>query len=104
MPEGRFWTAAEKRAILEEYELAAWGTKGAVLRRHRVTYGACWLVGPLIAIMGLLDGAGLEGVAAADDAEGVRTAEIARLRAEVRRLEAERDQALRDREVADGGG
>jgi transposase len=98
MPEGRFWTAAEKRAILEEYELAAWGTKGAVLRRHRVTYGALarWAT---YRDHGLLDGVGSRGWQRRMTPRA-ENAEIARLRAEVRRLEAERDQAVRDREVA----
>ena len=95
----RVWTAGEKRAILEEYELAPWGSKGAVLRRHGVAHAvlARWAT---YRDHGLLDSAGSRGWRLRMTPKG-ENSEIVRLRAEVRRLEAERDQALRDREVAE---
>ena len=95
----RVWTAGEKRAILEEYELAPWGTKGAVLRRHGVAHAvlARWAT---YRDHGLLDSAGSRGWRLRMTPKG-ENSEIVRLRAEVRRLEAERDQAVRDREVAE---
>ena len=37
MARDRVWSVEEKRAILEEYALAPWGSKGAVLRRHQIS-------------------------------------------------------------------
>jgi hypothetical protein len=44
MPNRRRWTAEQKRAILEEYDSTPWGSKGAVLRRHRLTHTAIAVV------------------------------------------------------------
>jgi transposase len=96
MPRNRVWTTEEKRAILEEYALAPWGSKGAVLRRCQLSSRqlAHWAT---YRDLGILETNGLRERMT----PRAENAEIVRLRAEVRRLEAERDQALRDREVAE---
>jgi transposase len=92
------FTAEEKRAILDEYALAPYGTKGAVLRRHRISRHqlARWAT---YRDRGALEIGSREWKSRMTPR--VENAEIVRLRAEVRRLEAERDQAVRDRAVAE---
>ena len=99
MPRRRTWTPDQKRAIVEEYVAAPWGTKGSVLRRHQVTSGAVadWATRR---DHGRLDVARSGGVLRQLTSQA-ENAEIVRLRSEVRRLEAERDQARKDREVAE---
>lgn len=95
----RVFTAAEKRAILDEYSLAPHGTKGAVLRRYRISHYqlSCWAT---YRDVGALDTGGLQEWKRRMTPR-VENAEIVRLRAEVKRLEVERDQAIRDRSVAE---
>lgn len=99
MPRGRRWTAAEKRAIVEEYESAPWGAKGAVCRRHGVVMGqvARWAS---YRDAGVLE-TGLRKGWQARMTPRKESAEISRLKVEVQRLEAERDRAHRDRLVAE---
>ena len=99
MPSGRSWTAEEKRAILEEYESAPHGSKGAVLRQHQLSFNQ------MARFATYRD----QGILETGYRKGMRfhmtpkaeSAEIGRLRAEVRRLQAEVDKAHRDRLVAE---
>lgn len=93
------WTVEQKRAILEEYALAPWGSKGAVLRRHQISHRVLtrWAAQR---DRGILD-VGDSWERREHMTPRAENAEIVRLRAEVRRLEAERDQAIRDRETAE---
>ena len=99
MVRDRVWTVAEKRAILEEYALAPWGSKGAVLRRHQISHHVVtrWASRR---DRGILD-VGDSWERREQMTPKAENAEIVRLRAEVRRLEMERDQAIRDREAAE---
>jgi transposase len=99
MPIGRRWTAAEKRLILEEYETAPHGSKGAVLRRHQMHASqiAEWAT---YRDLGVLDSGARKGMRFRMTPKA-ESAEIARLRAEVNRLQAEVDRAHRDRLVAE---
>lgn len=99
MPTGRRWTAEEKRAILEEYETAPHGSKGGVLRRHqlRVEQVARWST---YRDLGILDTGFRKGMRMRMTPKA-ESAEINRLRGEVRRLQAQVDQAQRDRLVAE---
>jgi transposase len=93
------WTVEQKRAILEEYALAPWGSKGAVLRRHRISHRVLtrWASHRDRGILEIGD----SWERRERMTPRTENAEIVRLRAEVRRLEAERDQAIRDRETAE---
>jgi transposase len=99
MPNGRRWSAEEKRAILEEYESAPHGSKGGVLRRHQLSHGQLvrWAT---YRDYGVLD-SGLRKGWRERMTPKVESAEIARLRAEVNRLTAEVEKAHRDRQVAE---
>jgi transposase len=96
----RKWTVAEKRAIVEEYESAPHGSKGAVLRRHglhsnRVHVWA-WRRDD-----GLLQETRLGKGWQARMTPRTESAEIGRLRGEVRRLEAALAKEQRNRHVAE---
>jgi transposase len=99
MPSGRRWTAEEKRAILEEYESAPHGSKGAVLRQHQLSFHhiARWAT---YRDQGFLDTGWRRGLHMKMTPKA-ESAEIGRLRAEVRRLQVQVDQAHRDRLVAE---
>ena len=96
---GRGWTADQKRLILEEYESAPWGSKGAVLRRHGLAHNqiARWAT---YRDYGVLD-SGLRKGWRERMTPRAESAEIGRLRAEVNRLQAEVEKAKRDRLVAE---
>jgi transposase len=99
MPSGRRWTAEEKRAIVEEYESAPHGSKGAVLRQHRLSFEQLARFATYRDLGILETGWRKElGIRMTPKAE---SAEIGRLRAEVNRLQAQVDQAHRDRLVAE---
>ena len=89
----------QKRAIVEEYAAAAWGSRGAVLRRHGVTYR---MVGIWTSYRdaGVLE-TGLRKGWQVRMTPRKENAEIRRLQAQVARLEAEVDQARRERVVAE---
>lgn len=99
MPSGRRWTVAEKRAILEEYESAPHGSKGGVLRQHRLQFNqlARWAT---YRDQGILETGWRKGLHVKMTPK-TQSAEIGRLRAEVKRLQAEVDKAHRDRLVAE---
>jgi transposase len=96
---GRRWTADQKRLILEEYESAPWGSKGAVLRRHGLAHNQIsrWAT---YRDHGVLD-SGLRKGWRERMTPKAESAEIGRLRAEVRRLEQQLEKAQRDRLVAE---
>ena len=99
MPSQRRWTVEEKREILEEYESAPWGSKGAVLRRRQVSHHG-------VAVWASYRDAGLLETGRGNGWRGRMTpkgenAEIARLRAEVIQLKAEVEKANRHRHVAE---
>jgi transposase-like protein len=99
MATGQRRSAELKRAIVEEYESSAWGSKGAVLRRHRVTQSAIrrWMS---YRDAGVLD-TGLRKGWQVRMTPRAESAEIGRLRAEVNRLNAELERSRRDRVVAE---
>jgi transposase len=100
MASGRRWTAEQKRAIVEEYESTPWGAKGGVLRRHNIPHKrlALWVS---YRDAGILDtGRRSNGWQARMTPPG-ESAEIGRLRAQVRRLERELEKSHRDRVVAE---
>jgi transposase len=93
------WTVEEKRMVVAEYESAPWGAKGAVLRR----YGASPRQVRLWASYrdaGVLE-SGLRKGWQGRMTPRSESAEIGRLRAEVKRLEAELVQAHKDRWMAE---
>jgi transposase len=94
MATGRRWSVAEKRAIVEEYESAAWGLKGAVLRRHRLTHSN---VGRWMSYRdaGVIE-TGLRKGWRTRVTPKAESAEIGRLRAQVRRLDAELVKSRQD--------
>lgn len=89
----RTWTVAERRAIVAEYEEAQHGSKQLVLRRHNVTYRQIrnW-TGSRDA--GLLEVGGAVRMATMTPKD--ESAELARLREDNRRLEAELERARKD--------
>jgi transposase len=99
MGSGRRWSVEQKRLILEEYEGAPHGAKGAVLRRHRITYSQLvqWAT---YRDHGILETGWRRGMRVQMTPKA-ESAEIGRLRAEVRRLQAELDNAQHDRLVAE---
>jgi len=99
MPSQRRWTVEEKREILEEYESAPWGSKGAVLRRHQVSGHAVYGWASY-RDAGLLETGRRKGWQARMTPK-TESAEIARLRAEVTRLKGEVEKANRHRQVAE---
>ena len=96
----RKWTVVEKRAIVEEYESAPHGSKGAVLRRHGIHSSRvhAWASHR---DAGLLQETRLAKGWQARMTPRVESAEIGRLRAEVRRLEAALAKEQRNRDVAE---
>ena len=99
MPSQRRWTVEEKREILEEYESAPWGSKGAVLRRHQVSGHAVYGWASY-RDAGLLETGRRKGWRARMTPT-TESAEIARLRAEVTRLKGQVEKANRHRQVAE---
>lgn len=99
MPRGRFWSFEQKRAIIEEYESAPWGFKGAVLRRHGLVQSTLrmWVS---YRDAGILD-TGLRKGWQARMTPRSENAEIVRLRAEVARLERLVEKARREKVVAE---
>ena len=99
MSRGRRFTVEEKRAIIVEYEDAPYGSKTLVLRRHRLSWST---LQRFFAYRdaGLLDSGARKGwpYLMTPRAE---SAEISRLRGEVRRLEAALAREQRNRHVAE---
>jgi transposase len=96
----RRWTVEQKRAIVEEYESAPFGVKGAVLRRHgihssRVHSWASHRDAGLLQESRLRKGWQVKMTSHAESVE------IGRLRGEVRRLEAALAKEQRNRHVAE---
>ena len=98
MPSQRRWTVEEKREILEEYESARWGSKGAVLRRRQVSAHVVYRWASH-RDAGLLETGRRKGWQRMTPRG--ESAEIARLRAEVTQLKAEVAKANRHRHVAE---
>jgi transposase len=99
MPSGRSWTASEKREILEEYESAPHGSKAAVLRQHRLSFNQLARFATY-RDLGILETGYRKGMRF-NMTPKAESAEIGRLRAEVNRLQAQVDQADRNRLVAE---
>jgi transposase len=96
---GRGWTVEQKRVIVEEYESAPYGAKAAVLRRHGASDRQVRLWASY-RDAGVLE-SGLRKGWQARMTPRAESAEIGRLRAEVKRLEAELEQARKDRWMAE---
>ena len=96
----RTWTVAEKRVIVEEYEAAPQGLKGAVLRRHGLHASRVYAWASH-RDAGLLQETKLTKGWQARMTPRVQSAEITRLRGEVRRLEAALAKEQRNRHVAE---
>lgn len=96
----RRWTVEQKRAIVEEYESAPRGTKGAVLRHHGIHSSRVhsWASHR---DAGLLQEGRLTKGWQAKMTPRTESAEIGRLRAEVKRLEAALAKEQRNRHVAE---
>lgn len=89
----KVWSFAERREIVAEYEEAPHGTKQLVLRRRNVTAKKvrAWQAAR---DAGLLDSGGVVRSPTVTPRE--ESAELARLRAENRRLEVELERARKD--------
>ena len=89
----RVWSVAERREIIAEYEEAPHGSKQLVLRRWNVSYEKvrAWLASR---DAGLLEVGGVVRSPKVTSKE--ESAELARLRAENRRLEVELERARKD--------
>jgi transposase len=96
----RRWTVEQKRAIVQEYEDAPHGSKSAVLRRHQIARRRVqdWVSHR---DAGLLQDKRLTKGWQSRMTPRSENAEIVRLRAEVKRLEAELDTSQRDRWMAE---
>lgn len=96
----RRWTVEQKRAIVEEYESAPHGLKGAVLRRHGIHSSRVhsWASHR---DAGLLQESRLRKGWQVRMTPLTESAEIGRLRGEVRRLEAALAKEQRNRHVAE---
>jgi transposase-like protein len=99
MPTRRQWSVEEKRTILAEYEAAPWGSKGAVMRRHRVvnTHIQRWAS---YRDAGMLE-TGLRKGWRVRMTPKSENAEIRRLNAEVARLQRQVDKSRREKVVAE---
>jgi hypothetical protein len=93
------WTVEQKRMVVEEYESAPYGAKGAVLRRHGASPRQVRLWASY-RDAGVLE-SGLRKGWRGRMTPRTESAEIGRLRAEVKRLEAELVQARKDRWMAE---
>lgn len=93
------WTLEQKRVIVEEYESAPHGSKGAVLRRHGASQRQVRLWASY-RDAGVLE-SGLRKGWQAKMTPKIESAEIGRLRLEIKRLEAELEQARKDRWMAE---
>ena len=96
----RKWTVAEKRAIVEEYESAPFGLKGAVLRRHAIASNRVYAWASH-RDAGLLQETRLRKGWQSRMTPGTESAEIGRLQSEVKRLEAALAKEQRNRHVAE---
>lgn len=96
----RRWTVEQKRAIVEEYESAPHGGKGAVLRRHGIHSSRVhsWASHR---DAGLLQEGRLTKGWQSRMTPRAESAEIGRLRGEVQRLEALLAKEQRNRQVAE---
>lgn len=87
------WTIEQRRAIVAEYEVAPYGSKQLVLRRHRVT-GSQIRTWASSRDAGLLESGG--SMRKGNMTPREESAELARLRERIARLEDDLDRARGD--------